>query len=129
MNACSRITTVVFVLSFLLMTLVSAQPPDILWSKFYGGSAEDNGRAVCRADNGYMVTGYGASFGAGGDDIYLMKIDEDGDTLWFKTYGGGANERAFSIEPKPRDTLNSPDIFSFNSTIISFLEESPPAAC
>ncbi|KPK72890.1 hypothetical protein AMJ87_03340 [candidate division WOR_3 bacterium SM23_60] len=99
MNYYSRIAVPVLLISCLFTTQAYAPPPDILWYEVYGGTEEDYGRAVCQADGGYMVAAYGSSFGAGGDDVYVMKINEDGDTLWFKTYGGVANERAFSIKP------------------------------
>lgn len=103
MSQYSKITVLVLFISCLFTTQAFAPPPDILWSEVYGGTEEDYGRAVCQADDGYMVVGYGSSFGAGGDDVYVMKINEDGDTLWFKTYGGVANERAFSIEQTSDD--------------------------
>jgi hypothetical protein len=61
------------------------------WTKFYGGSATDWGEAVVpTADGGYVITGFTSSFGAGNYDVYLLKIDVDGDSLWAQTYGGSA---------------------------------------
>jgi hypothetical protein len=40
------------------------------------------------AEGGYLVLGYTTSFGAGSKDFYLLKIDEDGNEVWSKTFGG-----------------------------------------
>jgi hypothetical protein len=49
------------------------------WTRTFGGDTSDCGYSVCRtADNGLVVAGYTLSFGAGGDDAYLMKTDSLG---------------------------------------------------
>lgn len=59
------------------------------WKKVYGGAGEDWGDYVQQtSDGGYMVTGYTTSFGAGGADIYLLKVDALGVLQFSKTYGG-----------------------------------------
>jgi hypothetical protein len=37
------------------------------------------------------------SFGAGDSDVYLIRTDESGDTLWTKTYGGENYDRGYSL--------------------------------
>ena len=49
------------------------------------------------SDGGYVVTGNTQSFGAGGNDIVLLKIDEDGNISWQKTYGGNGDDYAYSL--------------------------------
>jgi len=62
---------------------------DSLWTKHYGGSSTDLGRSVCQTmDGGYIITGQTGSFGVGSWDVYLIKTDSLGDTLWTKTFGG-----------------------------------------
>ncbi|MBL4734467.1 MAG: hypothetical protein JKY18_03840, partial [Flavobacteriales bacterium] len=59
------------------------------WTRSYGGVNTDVGLNVKQtADSGYVITGYTNSFGAGGYDVYLIRINNIGDTLWTKTYGG-----------------------------------------
>ncbi len=62
---------------------------DTLWTRTYGGTGRDEGSSVQQtSDGGYIVCGYTYSFGAGVNDVYLIRTDLNGDTLWTKTYGG-----------------------------------------
>jgi hypothetical protein len=49
------------------------------------------------SDGGYVVAGYTESFGAGGGDIYLVKLDSSGNVQWTKTIGGSDLDEAYSI--------------------------------
>ncbi len=72
---------------------------DTLWTRTFGGNDVEKGYDVQRtADSGYIITGYTGSFGAGSHDIYLIKTDADGDTLWTKTFGGGNYEWGHSVQ-------------------------------
>ncbi len=71
---------------------------DTVWSRTYGGSREDRGYSVQQTtDGGYIVTGSTYSFGAGDLDVYLIKTNSLGDTLWSRTYGAGAYEAGYSV--------------------------------
>jgi len=72
---------------------------DTLWTKTYGGASEDIGYSVEQTtDDGLIITGSTKSFGAGYRDVYLIKTDENGDTLWTKTYGGMSEDIGYSVE-------------------------------
>ncbi len=72
---------------------------DTIWTKIYGGVLDDHGWSVRETnDNGYIVAGFTASFGAGGEDIWLLKTDANGDTLWTKTYGGSGYDLGLSVQ-------------------------------
>jgi len=68
------------------------------WSNTYGGAAVDLGRGIVRtSDDAYVICGYTESSGAGEDDIYVLKIDANGDTLWTKTVGTSHSETAENV--------------------------------
>jgi hypothetical protein len=63
------------------------------WTRTYGGPLDDEGYRVFQtSDGGYIIAGTTNSFGAGESDIWLLKTDSQGDTLWTKTYGGNDDE-------------------------------------
>ncbi len=71
---------------------------DTLWTKMYGGSDYDNANSVdVVADGGFIVAGSTRSYGAGRSDIYLIRTDSNGDTLWTQTYGGSHYDYAYSV--------------------------------
>jgi len=72
---------------------------DTLWTKQYGRSGRDQGTAVLQtSDNGYIIAGYTQPIGTGNRDVWLIRTDADGDTLWTKTYGGSSGDEARSIQ-------------------------------
>ncbi len=73
---------------------------DTLWSRTYGGTERDVGRSVQQTtDGGYIVVGFTYSFGAGDyNDVYLIKTDSNGDTLWTRTYRGSSYDQAYSVQ-------------------------------
>jgi hypothetical protein len=70
----------------------------VLWTADYGGAYTEEGYAGVRtSDGGYAVLGSTYSFGAGDHDIYLVRLDSLGDTLWSRTYGGAGTEHGYDI--------------------------------
>ena len=71
----------------------------VSWQKTYGGSSDDTARSIQQTtDGGYIVQGVTASFGAGGTDIWILKLNSNGIVSWQKTYGGSGMEEAPSIQ-------------------------------
>ena len=71
---------------------------DTLWTKSYGGSDTDVGYDLIQtADNGFIVTGYTRSYGAGNKDLWVIRTDSLGDSLWTRTYGGEGIDEGYSI--------------------------------
>ena len=59
------------------------------WSQTYGGPDADGALSLIQtADGGYCLAGYTRSFGAGKEDIWLVKVDSSGNMQWNRTYGG-----------------------------------------
>ncbi|MFC1535703.1 PQQ-binding-like beta-propeller repeat protein [Candidatus Neomarinimicrobiota bacterium] len=82
-----------------VLVVVSYAQVDTLWTRTYGGLESDFGYAVAQTnDGGFVVTGSTKSFGAGSWDIWLLKINENGDTTWTRTYGGNSTEAGHFIE-------------------------------
>lgn len=66
---------------------------DLEWIRAYGGGGHDAGQGVLRlADGSFALTGRTASRGAGENDLYLLRIDAAGDTLWTRCFGGAQGE-------------------------------------
>jgi len=81
---------------FLLKTDASG---NLQWAKTFRGSSYDGALSVQQtSDGGYIVAGYTSSFGAGGSDVFLFKTDASGNLQWTKTFGGGADDYAYSVQ-------------------------------
>lgn len=66
---------------------------NLLWSKTYGGESDDKGVCLVETQVGdFILVGETLSFGEGGKDIFILKINSTGDILWTKTIGGNRND-------------------------------------
>ena len=71
-----------------------------VWEKTYGGRGDDRAYDITPTkDGGFIVAGFTYSFGNGRKDIYILKIDKNGNKLWERTYGGRNSDIANSIIP------------------------------
>ncbi|MHA1969853.1 MAG: hypothetical protein ACW964_18915 [Candidatus Hodarchaeales archaeon] len=60
-----------------------------LWRKSFGGYGNDYcDQAISTPDGGFLIGGHTLSFGSGGQEAWLIKIDQDGNHEWNKTFGG-----------------------------------------
>jgi hypothetical protein len=81
--------------AYLIKTNASGVP---LWETTYGGASEDWGYSVQQTqDGGYIVAGFTTSFG-NSSQVYLVKTNASGDTLWTKTYGGAGTDQGYSVK-------------------------------
>ncbi|MBU1984227.1 T9SS type A sorting domain-containing protein [bacterium] len=95
---------------------------DTLWTRTYGGSASDGAWSVRQtADGGYVLAGTTFSFGAGNYDLYLVKTNSLGDTVWTRTYGGGSRDEAlFVLQTTDRGYIVAGYAESFGAGLYDF---------
>jgi hypothetical protein len=71
---------------------------DTVWSRTFGGTATDFGRDVqVTPDSGCIVVGSTTSWGAGKEDLVILKVSSAGDLVWSKTYGGANSDEGWSV--------------------------------
>jgi len=71
---------------------------NLQWTKTIGGSKRDWGESLIQtSDGGYAIAGTTTSFGAGGRDVYVIKLDAKGNLQWTKTIGGRSVEKGSSL--------------------------------
>ncbi|OWY26075.1 T9SS C-terminal target domain-containing protein [Sphingobacteriales bacterium UPWRP_1] len=75
---------------------------NVLWWKNYDyqGFSDVAWEVAPANGGGYAVSGFTANSN-GLNDTYLLKIDEDGNKLWEKTFGISANDRGWGISATP----------------------------
>jgi hypothetical protein len=66
---------------------------NIQWAKTYGVMGGEIGFHIRQTqDGGYIVSGSTSSFGSGGVDLLVLKLDPNGNIQWAKTYVGAGHE-------------------------------------
>ena len=71
-----------------------------LWKRTYGGKYYDVASAITAVPSGgYLLAGYTNSKGAGYSDGWAVRLDEKGNTLWERTFGGRREDKAFAVIP------------------------------
>lgn len=90
---------------------------NILWQKTYGSSEWDIAYDIVETFDGYLSLGYAgagdydvSTINYGGPDVWLVKIDLDGEIIFDKTYGGSLTDVGFSL------VFNGKDIFCIGTT-------------
>ncbi len=72
---------------------------DTLWSRVIGGANDDHGcSAIQTSDDGFIISGWTNSFGVVNDEVFLVKTDSMGNSLWAKTYGGSGYDVGYSVQ-------------------------------
>jgi hypothetical protein len=65
------------------------------WNMTYGGAKDDGAYSVIEtSDGGYAAAGFTSSFGAGENDVWLVKTVANGVLQWNMTYGGVNDDSA-----------------------------------
>jgi uncharacterized delta-60 repeat protein len=72
---------------------------NLFWTKAIGGTDFDFGYSIQQtSDGGYVITGETSSFGAGKDDVFVIKLDSSGNLSWANTIGGTDHDLGYSIQ-------------------------------
>jgi len=83
--------------------LCVAQTPDTLWTRTYGGPGNDYVYDLKQtSDGGYILAGSGV-FGTGGPNVYLIKTNADGDTIWTRFFDAYDSDHASSVQQTDDD--------------------------
>lgn len=88
---------------------VKVQNGQVKWKRNFGGENDDHGNAIARSDDGGFLLvcsttskGGDVSNRKGGglfkdEDLWLIKIDAEGEIQWERTYGGSKDDEGHSI--------------------------------
>lgn len=69
-----------------------------IWDRTYGGMGEDEAwGCISLSDGGFLVVGYTSSWGAGYEDMWVMKLDTNGEKEWDQIYGTPDMEMASDV--------------------------------
>jgi hypothetical protein len=69
------------------------------WNKTFGGLGDDRVISVQQTSGGgYIIVGDTNSYGAGNNDVWLIKTDSSGVASWNKTFGGQDVDYGFSVQ-------------------------------
>ena len=72
---------------------------ELAWSNTFGGSLNDNGHSVISTnDAGFAITGMTRSLGDSNGDMWLIKVNANGQMEWERTYGGDYTEYGRTIQ-------------------------------
>lgn len=70
----------------------------IVWTRTVTGSGYDMANSITQTtDGGFVLGGYTNSYGAGGNDMFIVKLNSSGALQWSKTVGGAGDDQAKSI--------------------------------
>lgn len=83
----------------LTTTLPSTVSSMITFERTYGDSGYECGYSVQQThDGGYVIAGVTSSWGADSSDVYVIKTDSLGNTVWEAVCGGPGTESGLSVQ-------------------------------
>ena len=108
-HICIIVLIVISICLFSLTGCYHSEPNyqgEIIWEKTFGGEENDQGYCMIETDDGgYAITGSTESKGNGKQDLWVLKLDRDGELQWEKTFGGEENDQGKIILQKDNKHL------------------------
>ena len=69
---------------------------DLIWDTHIDLTENDYGYSIYKTgDGGFILCGFSGTLSSEVRDLTIVKIDENGDTLWTRVYGGSDHENGF----------------------------------
>jgi len=96
-----------------VLVIKTDQSGNLTWSKTFGGGKESYSSVHQAKDGGFIVASQTSAFGAGGNDIYLIKTDNNG--------GAGCYENSISLNVSaPATTPQSSPFVDISTGVVWF---------
>lgn len=87
--------------------------------KNFGGTQNDRGYAVQSVIDGYVIVGSTNSLGSGNSDVWVLKLDFEGQQVWSRVYGGQGSDFGKDIK-----TTSNPDGYIITGSTNSYNSDS-----
>ena len=98
-----NIGKIIIIILLLGCAITCPAQPEVDWFRTYGGEREESFADIYKvADNGYVLCGRSGTYNSypydENDDIWAVRIDDDGDVTWSRRYGEDrVADRGFSV--------------------------------
>ncbi len=75
---------------------------NLQWTRVYGGGSADLGHDIQEVtapfgNDGFILCGSTRSFGSGGYDVYVLRLNSNGTVRWNTVLGGAADDYGYSV--------------------------------
>ncbi len=117
-----------------IMLLKINSSGDTVWARDYGIFHDISIGNLISLPNGEFAIGGGESLPHSTSDIYLLRVNSQGDSLWMKTYGSAYCEDAYDVIYTSRHqfalsgTISS-EVYSSPSFLLVFADENGDSIC
>lgn len=74
-----------------------SQDGNIIWQRTSGGSSDELARGLVEVSDGYVICGATLSYGQGFWDIYIEKLDFNGNSQWNRVFGTTQGDMAGGV--------------------------------
>lgn len=90
----------------LLLSLSAATAYSQKFENAYILPGTDAGKDIAELSDGSIITvGTSNSYGAGGNDLFVMKTNVSGSILWIRYFGGTGDDGGLSVSVSPQDEI------------------------